>query len=186
MSLFRTLSARYRVTPDHRIVWTSGNWDSFARENGAPELADGAVLGHSLWEFIEGPETRLVYEALLERVRASGNGVTLPFRCDSPAVRRFMELRVTCASNAELEIVAELIREEARPPVPLLDTERLRNGDPIRICSFCKSVESQPQSWVEVEEAVAELGLDERSHLPPLIHAVCPDCAVAAEARARH
>lgn len=183
MSLFRTLSARYRVASDLRIVWTSANWDSFARENGAPELAGGAVLGRSLWDFVEGSQTRAVYEVLLERVRDSGAEVTLPFRCDSPGVRRFMELRMTRPEDAEVELVAELIREETRAPVSLLDSGCPRAGDPIRICSFCKCVESRNGAWLEVEEAVEELGLEARTSLPPLLQAVCPACSEAAAAK---
>lgn len=179
MSEARTLSTRYRVEPDMSIGWTSANWDRFARENGAPELAEGTVLGHPVWEYIEGDGTRAVYEAVIRRVRATGEEVVLPFRCDSPDVRRFMELRMR-RTNSELEVVSELHREEPRPHVALLDAASPRAGEPIRICSFCKRVEARGSEWLEVEDAAAALELSADGPYPPLDHTVCPDCEATA------
>jgi len=181
MSEVRTLSARYGLERDQRIAWTSANWDRFARENGAPELVGRSVVGHSLWEYIEGSETREFYATMLQRVRATGDVVTVPFRCDSPGVRRFMELRMARPAEGQVEIVAELLREETRPAVDLLDNDRPRAGAPILICSFCKKVESRGAGWLEVEDAQAELRIEAGQPLPPLAHAVCPQCK--AEAR---
>jgi hypothetical protein len=122
----------------------------------------------------------------MNRVRDSGAEVTLLFRCDSPEIRRFMELRMTRPADDRVELSAELIREETRPRVSLLDTEQPRAGDPIRICSFCRCVESQTHVWLEVEEAVAELELEEGSPVPPLANVVCPGCTAAAEGHETH
>jgi len=180
MSEARTLSTRYRVEPDMRIGWTSANWDRFARENGAPELTDGRVLGHPLWEYIEGDGTRAVYAAVIEWVRATGREIVLPFRCDSPDVRRFMELRMKPSPKQELEVVAELLREEPRSYVGLLDPRRPRAGEAIRICSFCKRVEIRGSEWLEVEDATTALELSDDAPYPPLDHSVCPDCEATA------
>jgi hypothetical protein len=181
MPTIRTQSARYRIEPDLRIGWTSPNWDRFARENGAPELVGGAVLGHSLLDFVQGAETRALYDSILRRVRETGIEVDLAFRCDSPDARRFMLLHVSRPENGQLMLTAELLREEPRARVGLLDSAATREGDPVGICSFCKRVESRGGAWVEVEQAEIELGLVEGSSLPPLDHIVCPDCKAAAE-----
>lgn len=181
MDEIRTLTARYRVEADHRIGWTSANWDRFAEENGAPELAGGSVLGHSLWDYIEGSETRALYNSILQRVRETGSAFVLAFRCDSPEKRRFMRLRMSSSEEGQLLLVAELLREEPRPRVRLLDSACPRQGAPVVICSFCKRVESGRGDWCEVEEAEKELELDEAATLPPLFHAVCPDCKNAAQ-----
>lgn len=181
MAGIRTLSTRYHVEPDHRIGWTSANWDRFAQENGAPELVGGKVVGRSLWDFIEGSDTRTLYNSMLERVRETGTAVDLAFRCDSPDTRRFMVLRMTCPEDRQVLLVAELLREEPRARVRLLDSACPRDGTPVVICSFCKRVESKTGAWWEVEEEEKELDLDEHASVPPLFHAVCPDCKAAAE-----
>lgn len=181
MSEIRTLSSRYRVEPDLRIGWTSPNWDRFAIENGAPELTGGAVVGRPLLDFIEGAETRALYDSMLKRVRDSGTEVHLPFRCDSPDRRRFMSLHISRADDAKVVLTAELLREEPRPSVSLLARDSPRVGDPIRICSFCKRVESRSGAWQEVEEVELELESAEEPLTPPLAHDVCPECRSAAE-----
>ncbi len=180
MTAIRTLTARYALSDaDHRIAWTSANWDRFARENGAPELASGGVVGHPLWRYVEGAETRLVYEAVFERVRHTGREAVLPFRCDSPDLRRFMELRVARVereSGVFLEIAAELLREESRPAVDLLDPSAPRAGATVRLCSFCKQMRVEGDRWLELEDAVAHLDLLGADVQPPLSHGICPDC----------
>lgn len=176
----RTLHTRYRVDPRARIVWTSANWDRFARENGAPELAGAAVRGASLWDFVSGPQTRHLYEALFARVEETQGSLRLPFRCDSPNVRRFMELRIAYLSGGELELQARLLREEARPAVRLVDPAASRRGEALVVCSFCKSVRT-PGAWVEVEEAVARLGVFDADTVPPLRYGVCPACVRAVD-----
>ena len=180
MGEFQTRSARYGVDPDLRIGWTSANWDRFALENGAPELTGGVVVGRPLFDFVEGAETRAIYNAMLKRVRGFGAQIDLGFRCDSPDVRRFMMLHMTCPEDAQFTLVAELLSEESRSHVRLLDHGVPRLGDPIVICSFCKRVESRSGAWHEVEQAEIELGIVEDSPLPPLFHSVCPDCNAAA------
>ena len=182
MGVARTLTARYRIEPDLRIGWTSPNWDRFAFENGAAELTGGAVVGRPLLEFIDGAETRALYASLLKRVQESGAEIDLAFRCDSPEKRRFMTLHMSRDADGQVMLSAELLREEPRPRVGLLDSERPRTGEPVEICSFCKRVETRTDRWHEIEEAQMELGIDGDSPLPPLLNTVCPDCKAAAQA----
>ena len=181
MGEIRTLSARYHLDPDLRIGWTSANWDRFAIENGAPELAGGTVVGRSILDFVEGEETRILYAAMLARVRESGVRVDLPFRCDSPDVRRFMILHVTRPDGDQLALAAEMLREEPRDFIGLLDSEAPRAGDPIDVCSFCKRVAARGDIWLEAEEAESALELPAGPPFPPLRYAVCLECQTAAE-----
>lgn len=181
MGVTRTLSARYRIEPDFRIGWTSANWDRFARENDADELTGGAVVGRPLLDFIDGAETRAIYDSLLKRVQGTGTEIDLAFRCDSPEKRRFMTLHMSCPDDGQVMLSAELLREEPRPRVGLLDPELPRDGEPVEICSFCKRVETRPDVWREVEEAGVELGIVDDAPLPPLRNRVCPDCKAVAQ-----
>lgn len=181
----RTLTTRYALAGDCTIAWTSANWDRFANENGAPELAGDSVVGQSLWRFVAGAETRAVYEALFDRVLGSGEPVTVPFRCDSPDLRRFMELRIRRGAGKGLELRAELVREEPRPRVAVLGSAQPRAGAPVVLCSFCKRVRVEdptgPSSrgsteWLELEEAASRLDPLAATPPPPVRHGVCPDC----------
>ena len=82
----------YRIDGTDHITFVNSKWLEFARENCAPELANSSIVGASIWGFIKGAETRLLYESLFARLRDKNNEVTLPFHCDSPTAIRKMEL----------------------------------------------------------------------------------------------
>lgn len=167
---------RYRLDRDDRIAWMDDAWVAFAERNRAPELANPMIRGQPLWDFVAGIETRHLYELLFASVRRSGRVVELPFRCDSPDLRRFMKLAVEALPGGELELRATLLREEQRSPAFLLDVDQPRGPETLSICSFCKRIPVAGGAWVEVEEAVEVLNLFANAALPRLSHGVCPDC----------
>lgn len=158
-----------------RIVDVSGSWDRFAAANEAPALTSASVRGQSLWEFVAGPETREVWKSLLSRVRSEAGVVRLPFRCDAPAVRRFLTIEISAGEQGVVEVSTRLVREERRRPVRLLDPVTERTEELLRICSWCKRVET-PRGWSEVEEAVEQLDLFGRERVPEISHGMCPPC----------
>lgn len=171
------IAYRYLVDEENRILDVDDAWLRFAVENDAPELDREAVLGEPLWQFIGDAETRLIYEALLARVREGQRRVSVPFRCDSPAVRRFMEMEIVPAGERQIALTGHLLRREERAPVPLLDPTVARSDELISVCSWCKKVELSPVEWVEVEEAVTRLDLFARVPLPGISHGICPSCS---------
>jgi hypothetical protein len=78
---------RYRIDAGDRISGVSDSWSPFALANDGIELAR-PLVGRAIWDFISGVTTRAVYLELFARVR-HGRAVTFPYRCDSPALRRF-------------------------------------------------------------------------------------------------
>lgn len=168
----------YRIDEGAKLVWVDPAWQVFAREHGASELADGSILGESLWSFIEGVETRHLYELMFNKVRRDRSSIVLPFRCDSPDRRRFMELRIGVGTRSrnELELAARLLRAEPRDAVPLLESKAQKSRAMLAICSFCKRIEVTTVGWLEVEEAASRIGLLSNATLPKLSHGVCPDC----------
>jgi hypothetical protein len=148
----------------------------FACENQAEELNVHAVVGKSLFEFIGGTETQHLYMVLIDKVRKEQGETVVPFRCDSPSLRRFMELRVSYQGNGTVRFAGRLIREETRDTVTLLDDAVSRNDAFIRMCSWCKKV-AVDEGWVEVEEAVNRLRLFESEVLPKITHGVCEACS---------
>ncbi len=164
----------HRVDASEIITHVNDAWEAFARENRADHLASEHVVGTSLWRHIGDLETKELYRAILARVRSKRLVLALPYRCDAPDRRRFMELRISPTGSDEVEFASRIVREEQRNPVRLLESDAERSDEFVRMCSWCKKVKTS--DWVEVEEAVRELGLFHRLRLPQITHAICPNC----------
>jgi hypothetical protein len=170
---------RYKISSQDTIIEVNEAWVDFAVANDVPDLEPSQVLGQPLWRFISGAEVQHLYELLLSRVRHTQGTLVLPFRCDAPALRRFMELAMTAQPDGAVELITWLVRTEPRDAVSLL-TPGGEPGQPLlAICSWCKRIRLAETAWVEVEEAVVRLGLFQMDVLPQLTHGVCPDCYAA-------
>ena len=154
----------YRIDGDDRLVAVNDAWCAFARENGAPQLADGA-LGTSIWDAVHGAETRHVWEVLLSRARA-GVAVDVPYRCDAADERRRMRMSLRAFPGGVVEFVSETVGVEPREPVPSYEL--------LRACSWCNRF--FVGEWVEPERAVAEAALLD-GEPPAFTHGMCPDCS---------
>jgi hypothetical protein len=168
-------SCRYEVDDDWRIVRVDEAWAAFARANDAPELLPPHPIGTHVLACIADRTTTALYESLFAKVRRTRFPLSLPFRCDSPTRRRFLDLLIEPRSLGGLRLRSRLLRTEPREAVPLLDRRRPRNGRLLRMCSFCKRVEAH-ERWCEVEDAVTALRLFDCDSLPTLSHVTCPDC----------
>ncbi len=170
---------RYQVDSRDRIRFVDTAWLDFARQNNAAELTEAAVIGQSLWEFIAGRETQHLYRLIFDAVRKERKIATVPFRCDSPECRRYMELSITLLPGDGLEFLVSLIREELRAYVALLDPNVPREEDFVTVCSWCKRVFLPDDDWVEVETGVRHLQLFSDEALPQITHGMCETCASA-------
>ncbi len=172
----------YGIDARDRLESIDATWCDFANKNGGEELAGESVLGKSLWDFISDQETAHLYKVLVSKVRRTGETLALPFRCDSPEFRRYLQLKMSPSANGGVQFVSETLREEQRRPIQLLNG----HGDPqssfLIICSWCKRIEIT-SGWVEAEFAIAVLGLFDESLMPQLSHAMCPDCRRIVEAQ---
>ncbi len=167
---------RYRIDAADRIVAVSDNWLAFARRNGAPHLTPDAVLGRSLWGFIADQETVALSRMIFNRVRAREAEAVLPFRCNSPRIRRDLEMSVRSADGHGLEINTAIVREHAGAYVALLDPAAPRSDEIVKACSWCNRIELPERGWVEVDVAVRQLGLFAGPLTPRISHGICPDC----------
>ncbi len=165
----------YCVDADDRIVSVTPEWESFALENDASQLTSESVCGRPLAGFIANRETQHLYEMILEKVRREACTVVVPFRCDGPRIRRFMELTVSPGQNGQVEFEGRIRREEEREVVALFESPGDRDDGYVLVCSWCKRVEVGDE-WVEVEEAVTRLDLFGATPLPKITHGMCPDC----------
>lgn len=166
----------YRIDAADRITHVNEEWLSFAVENGSPALDRKAVINRPLWDFIYGTETKHIYRVIVDRVRAAGLPLSIPFRCDSPELRLFMEMEIVPLDKKAVEFDCALLRTEPRPRMALLDPLTERSDDFLAMCSWCKRIRLAGNEWVEVEEAVKRLNMFEAASLPQLTHGMCGSC----------
>ena len=169
----------YRVNADDEIVFVNSEWCAFAQENGAHTLNQESVFRRSLWDFVSNEETRHLFEVIVRKVRTDGTAKRVCYRCDAPALRRFMVLEVSAAENGEVEFRSRILREEPRDSVRLMELDVERSDELLGMCGWCKQIRLPDDRWVEVEAAVEELRLFDASILPKLSHGICPPCLEA-------
>ncbi len=164
----------YRVDARDEIVSVSESWDAFASANAGGPLTAREVVGHPLWDFVTDATTRQIYRQVLARIR-SGGSVQFPFRCDSPACRRRLEMTVAATGDGGAEFRSRTLSLEDRSEQPLVGASATEGGGLLRVCGWCKQVDADGQ-WLEVEEAMVVLQLLERVVLPRITHGICPAC----------
>jgi hypothetical protein len=169
----RTFS--YQIDGQDRIVAWNDAFLSFADENNGSALSSKALLDQPLWKFISDQETRLLYKVILRRVR-DGKPMQLNLRCDSPSCRRHIKLHIEQLPNHQVRFESQIVRQESRDYVALLDTSIQREPSIVSVCSWCKKVQVPGRGWFEVEDALDLLNLRDVATLPQIAHIVCFDC----------
>jgi hypothetical protein len=166
----------YVVNANDVIVQVNETWERFAEANEGEEVGRGAV-GTWLWQHLSGKEVKHLYRVLLERVRATGRPVSVPFRCDAPHIRRSMMMEVAPLENQAVRFSSWTVEEKERPPIEILAAGRDEAGhQSVMMCAWCKRIEAGDGVWHDLEEALARGDLLQGQPLPRIIHAVCPDC----------
>jgi len=166
----------YRLDGDDRITYVNPNWRSFAEANGCTTLEPRNVLGRSLWDFIHDGETCHFHQMLLGRAKAIGKPIRIPFRCDGPDLRRFMEMEICLCEPDSVEYRCTTLHTERRSPVEILAANLPRTDKLIRVCSWCKCVDAGGNTWVEIEEGIRRLSLFDHAQLPAITHTMCDHC----------
>jgi hypothetical protein len=164
----------FKIDMDDDIIAVNEAWDAFALKNDAPELVGTKVVGRSLWDFVGDQTTRQLYRELLTHVRG-GATVRFPFRCDSPGLRRRLEMIVWPTEDTLVGFESHVVTSEPRVEQPMWERHALRSGDLVRVCGWCKRVDVSGQ-WREIEEAIVQLTLFEQHHPPQMTHGICSPC----------
>ena len=167
----------YRLDSEDRIVFVNDDWIDFAIENGLAGLTRENVVGKSLWELIGDRSIQQLYKTFFARLRIVEKTRRIPYRCDSPDCRRFMEMEIFSNGTGELELVNRIVKLEPRDTVDLLDQTAKRNQAFLGICSVCKKIRLRENQWYEIEDALAILGLARNGEpYPQLSHSLCNRC----------
>lgn len=143
-----------RVDRDNRIVEAGGGeWDRFALENDGRDAVAARVLGTNLLDHVHGDASRMLVFTMLERARRITRPHKVPFRCDSPHFKRFMEMEVSPAPNQGVSFAYRLLRVEPFPEPLRFAVGDARRG-PLRIrCSSCNRIREAGR-WREPEETM--------------------------------
>lgn len=165
----------YTIDSGDRLASVDAAFRRFALENGWPEGAGTSILGRPVWSFVADAETRLLWGALLARCR-SGHPVRVTIRCDAPAERRLLELRLESSPGGDVTIRSTTLAASPRVAQHVWSAAPAAGLPPVLACGWCKRLRAPGGRWLEVEEAAEELGLL-RAPAPPLLsHGICPDC----------
>lgn len=165
----------HTIDRNDNIVDLNDAWLRFALENNAPHLTYQAIMGHSLWSFIAGPETHHLYRLLLKQIRQSQQRVVFTHRCDSPTLIRYIQMEIVPTANGVVEFRNQLLLQKHRDPIPLLDPTVQRTSELLKMCSWCNRLLCD-QTWLLLEEAINYMGLFGSSQLPQITHGICPAC----------
>ena len=108
----RSLTNTYILNSDQIIVSVCDNWNKFAIENGAEMLISKNVIGTSIWDYIKGETTRMWFDTLLQFVSIKKEKIERPYRCDSPGIKRFMNLSVSFEGNGLIKLEHIIVKTE--------------------------------------------------------------------------
>lgn len=166
----------YCIDGNDVLVDVGQDWSDFARDNGAPGLAASAP-DRTLWTYFDQDEVRELWQLLVDRVRSTRKQVRVPLRCDAPDTRRWFEMTVTPEAHGWVRFRCDLIFEESREPVALLDggSKRDHGAEAIAVCSWCGRGRSG-STWLDIEELVHVERLLEQPSLPPISNGICDPC----------
>ena len=172
---------QYRIDRSDRIRFVNEAWLQFACQNAGEHLNRANVIGHSLWDFIEGEEVRQIYGLIFKAVRTTLQAVVFKFRCDSPVCRRYFLLTVSPLEEEALMLSTHPVREVVRNAVPILDPDVQRGEESLTICSWCIKACLSTKDWVELDEAISRLDLLGGRAMPRITHGLCPKCHATIE-----
>ena len=161
---------RYCLDERDRIVEIGGDWDHFARENGAEDLVAPSVIGMPLRRFIAGDVTRMFVDAMLARVRLTGRPALIPYRCDSPGIKRMMEMSLTSIGKGLVSEHRILSEQRMFSALAFAAAEGRADGW-VRRCSMCNSLTDRHGNTFEPDAFPHATGETLR-----VIYHVCPEC----------
>lgn len=169
----------YRLDAKDVIVEVGGAWDDFARHNGGPGLEADRVVGRSLYEHVTGEVTRMFVWTMFDAVRKLGVERTQPYRCDTPDLKRFMEMQIVPGPGGTVLVRHRLVATE--PIIPHVKVRAVMRGTPLRQmvlrCSSCNQFRHEGH-WLEREHLPIDIegaGSDLQ-----IAYSICPSCRDAA------
>ncbi|MFD2180735.1 hypothetical protein [Rhodoplanes azumiensis] len=175
-----------RVDHTNRIVAVGGPWDEVALANGGgATVVVARVLGTGLIDHVHGDPTRMLVLTVLDRVRRGGTPCRMPYRCDTPHLKRWMEMTLTPVPDGTVTFEHRFLRSEPmqRPLRFALARPGAARGPAIIRCSSCNRVRDA-SGWHEPDAVrfSATAGAPPDPDAPILVgYGVCEACRAQVE-----
>lgn len=150
----------YELDAEGRVTAVCPAWDAVASRAGAHAgTLQGSVIGQPLMRFISGDATRMYMDAALQAVRVTGQPRTLRYRCDTPVVRRSMEMTLRPRAGGAVRIEHRLIDQQTRVRGLTCCTDDApgtrATGAEIMRCSVCLRLQRASLPWEEPEQVAS-------------------------------
>lgn len=146
-------------------------WNRFARENSAPELADGAAIGMNLLEVID-ESLQPFYKEAFQRVIRENRVWEWKYECSSPELFRKFLMRVhPIRPRGWLLVTNSILVESEHVPGKADSKDYVNANGKIQMCVHCRCSKrtATPERWdfvpVNLKPGVANVS-----------HALCPIC----------
>ena len=164
----------YTVDADNIIVEVNAEWDRFAMDNDGDNLVQSHIIGQPLMNYITGDSTRMFVEVMFQGARVRKNMITKPYRCDSPDMKRALEMRIIPLDNQALKLEHQIVSlETVVQPVHFLG-HNSEADDRIKRCSMCNKVELDNEWRDPLDAPVAQSLLDPSS--VKVYYGICKPC----------
>ncbi len=178
-------SIYYRLDAEDRIVEAGSDaWDEFAKQNGGRSALRVQIEGTKIYAHVAGEASRMFVWTMLDGVRKLGRGTTKLYRCDSPNLKRQMEMTIAPAGNGGLLVTHRTVRTEPLlRPLSFAASPRQSTRLLVR-CSMCNRLRVDG-AWRE-PEAVQSLAAQ-----PPgrgaiaVAYGICEPCSGTAHQPSR-
>lgn len=166
----------YTIDEHDVVVAVGGEWAEFATDNGAADLV-APPTDRTLWSYFDQPEVAELWQMIVSHVRSHGAVSQLPFRCDAPQARRWFEMSVDRVPGGGVRFRSQLVFEEERAPVALLDAaaERDPDAEPVVVCAWCNRGNDEDQ-WIEIDKLLRARRMLERAAPPSVTWSICGAC----------
>lgn len=166
----------YTLDANDCIVSVTGPWDLFALANDGPGACKDHVVGKSLESFISGDSTLMFVRTMLMSARTLNRTIYRPYRCDSSEFKRFMEMRISPASNGHLTVMHRQLHTEPKHSwvAPRL-RPRHEAGHGMVCCSMCNRVQSG-RIWEEKDDIGQPWISGTAGNPPGVSFEICPEC----------
>ncbi|MFN3845053.1 MAG: hypothetical protein ACK4RZ_04395 [Paracoccaceae bacterium] len=156
-----------------RILWIGGDWDDFARRNGAEEIVANAVLATKLDSYIVDIDTADKVEQMIQAVILTQRTLRMDYRCDAPFELRRFRLTIKPMKSERAIMVHEL--RDAICLDPPMETWAFDPASRTKKCSVCGFVHEPGREWTDPT-------LPESRHPPFVTYMTCPSCTLRIEA----
>ena len=106
------MNLSYTLDASNAIIAVSGDWDRVALDNGGEQIISRRIIGRRLDDFITGDVTLMFVRTMLMSARTLKYIIRRPYRCDSPQLKRSMEMTVVPRAQGVLEVCHRQLRSE--------------------------------------------------------------------------